>query len=86
MATLKSGSHEIAQAAGDGLQVAESDCLLDAAVAQARQRERASAEELLRRLIAEGLASGPSEPVTAEMWEEMRQSARIRWAATRGRS
>jgi antitoxin ParD1/3/4 len=46
-----------------------------------RQRQRAKAEDLLRRLIAEGLASGPAEPVTAETWEQMR--AELRERATR---
>ncbi|MGX9191340.1 type II toxin-antitoxin system ParD family antitoxin [Stenotrophomonas sp. Ker107b] len=38
-----------------------------------RQRQRQKAEELLRRLIAEGLASGPSVPVTPATFERMRQ-------------
>lgn len=37
-----------------------------------RQRQRQKAEELLRRLIAEGLASGPSIPVTSTTFERMR--------------
>lgn len=37
-----------------------------------RQRQRQKAEELLRRLIAEGLASGPSAPVTSATFERMR--------------
>ena len=38
-----------------------------------RQRQRQKAEELLRRLIAEGLASGPSVPITPATFERMRQ-------------
>lgn len=38
-----------------------------------RQRQRQKAEELLRRLIAEGLASGPSVPVTSMTFDRMRQ-------------
>lgn len=38
-----------------------------------RQRQRQKAEELLRRLIAEGLASGPSVPVIPATFERMRQ-------------
>ncbi|MEN4952522.1 type II toxin-antitoxin system ParD family antitoxin [Stenotrophomonas sp. TWI819] len=38
-----------------------------------RQRQRQKAEELLRRLIAEGLTSGPSVPVTPATFERMRQ-------------
>lgn len=38
-----------------------------------RQRQRQKAEELLRRLIAEGLASGPSAPVTSAAFERMRR-------------
>lgn len=38
-----------------------------------RQRQRQKAEELLRRLIAEGQASGPSVPVTPATFERMRQ-------------
>ncbi len=41
-----------------------------------RQRQRAKAEELLRRLIAEGLASGPAEPVTKQTFEQMRKELR----------
>lgn len=41
-----------------------------------RQRQRAKAEELLRRLIAEGLASGPVEPVTKQTFEQMRKELR----------
>lgn len=38
-----------------------------------RQRQRQKAEELLRRLIAEGLASGPSATVTSATFERMRR-------------
>jgi len=38
-----------------------------------RQRQRQKAEELLRRVIAEGLASGPSAPVTSATFERMRR-------------
>lgn len=49
-----------------------------------RQRQRAKAEETLRRLIAEGMASGPAEPVTPETWEQMRKELRERWAREAG--
>jgi len=38
-----------------------------------RQRQRQKAEELLRRLIAEGLASGACAPVTSATFERMRR-------------
>ncbi|WP_401737877.1 type II toxin-antitoxin system ParD family antitoxin [Stenotrophomonas pavanii] len=38
-----------------------------------RQRQRSKAEELLKQLIAEGLASGPCVPVTADTFERMRR-------------
>lgn len=38
-----------------------------------RQRQRAKAENLLRQLIAEGLASGPAVPVTPDTFAELRQ-------------
>jgi len=38
-----------------------------------RQRQRQKSEELLRRLIAEGLASGPSAQVTSATFERMRR-------------
>lgn len=38
-----------------------------------RQRQRSKAEALLRQLIAEGLASGPAVPVTADTFERMRR-------------
>jgi len=43
-----------------------------------RQRKRAKAEELLRSLIAEGLASGPSEPLEPDFFDKMREKARAR--------
>ena len=36
-----------------------------------RQRQRSKAEELLKQLIAEGLASGPGVAVTADTFERM---------------
>lgn len=38
-----------------------------------RQRQRSKAEELLKQLIAEGLASGPGVVVTADTFERMRR-------------
>jgi antitoxin ParD1/3/4 len=49
-----------------------------------RQRQRAKAEELLRRLIAEGLASGPAEPVTKDTFRRMRKELRERHAREAG--
>lgn len=49
-----------------------------------RQRQRAKAEELLRRLIAEGLASGPAEPVTKDTFRQMRKELRERHAREAG--
>jgi antitoxin ParD1/3/4 len=43
-----------------------------------RQRQRAKAEELLRRLIAEGMASGPAEPLEADFFDKLRAEARAR--------
>jgi antitoxin ParD1/3/4 len=43
-----------------------------------RQRQRDKAEDLLRAVIAEGLASGPSSPVTAETFGQMRRELRER--------
>lgn len=37
-----------------------------------RQRRRQKAEDLLRALIAEGLASGPAVPVTSETFDALR--------------
>lgn len=49
-----------------------------------RQRQRGKAEETLRALIAEGLASGPAEPVTRETLAKMRQELRQRVAREAG--
>ncbi|WP_329858267.1 type II toxin-antitoxin system ParD family antitoxin [Stenotrophomonas muris] len=38
-----------------------------------RQRQRSKAEELLKQLIAEGLASGPGVAVTADTFKRMRR-------------
>ena len=38
-----------------------------------RQRQRSTAEELLKQLMAEGLASGPGGAVTADTFERMRR-------------
>lgn len=43
-----------------------------------RERQRRSAEEQLRALIAEGLASGPAVPVDKAWFEQMRERARTR--------
>lgn len=43
-----------------------------------RQRQRAKAEQVLRRLIAEGLASGPAQPLEAEFFDDLRERARLR--------
>jgi antitoxin ParD1/3/4 len=43
-----------------------------------RQRQRAKAEALLRRLIAEGMASGPAEPLEADFFDKLRAEARAR--------
>lgn len=43
-----------------------------------RQRQRAKAEELLRRLIAEGMASGPAEPLAPDFFDRLRARARAR--------
>ena len=45
-----------------------------------RERQRRSAEDSLRALIAEGLASGPAQPVDASWFEELRETARKRAA------
>jgi len=47
-----------------------------------RQRQRAKAAELLRQLIAEGLASGPAGEVTANTFEQMRKELRERHVPT----
>lgn len=49
-----------------------------------RQRQRAKAAEFLRQLIAEGLASGSSEPVTGEAFDRMRKELRERIAREAG--
>ncbi len=43
-----------------------------------RERQHQSAEQRLRELIAEGLASGPAEPVDEAWFDELRQRARAR--------
>ena len=43
-----------------------------------RQRQREMAAEVLRRLIAEGMASGPAEPIEPDYFERMRERARQR--------
>ena len=43
-----------------------------------RQSQREKAAEFLRKLIAEGLASGLSEPETKETFEQMRKDLRER--------
>lgn len=43
-----------------------------------RERQKREAEDHLRGLIAEGLASGPAVPVDAARFEQMRQRARDR--------
>jgi antitoxin ParD1/3/4 len=45
-----------------------------------RQRQRAKAEETLRRLIAEGMASGPAEPLEPDFFDKLRERARAREA------
>lgn len=45
-----------------------------------RQRQRAKAEETLRRLIAEGMASGPAEPLEPDFFDKLRERARSRGA------
>jgi antitoxin ParD1/3/4 len=45
-----------------------------------RQRQRAKAEELLRRLIAEGMASGPAEPLEPDFFDKLRERALAREA------
>jgi antitoxin ParD1/3/4 len=45
-----------------------------------RQRQRAKAEELLRRLIAEGMASGPAEPLEPDFFDKLRARALAREA------
>lgn len=45
-----------------------------------RQRRRAQAEERLRSLIAEGLASGRAEPLEPDFFDRLRAEARTRAA------
>ncbi len=45
-----------------------------------RDRQRRAAQDTLRALIAEGLASGPAIPVDAQWFEQMRERARSRAA------
>lgn len=49
-----------------------------------RQRHREKAAEFLRQLIAEGLASGPAEPVSKETFARMRKELRERLAREAG--
>lgn len=49
-----------------------------------RQHQRRKAQDFLRQLIAEGLASGPTEPVTADTFEQMRRELRARHAREAG--
>lgn len=43
-----------------------------------RERQRREAEETLRALIAEGLASGPPQPVTKDTFKRLRKDLRER--------
>ena len=43
-----------------------------------RQRQREKAAELLRQLIAEGLASGPATPIEPDYFDRMRERAKAR--------
>lgn len=43
-----------------------------------RQNRRAQAAETLRKLIAEGLASGPATPQESDFFDKMRQRAKQR--------
>ena len=43
-----------------------------------RQDQREKAADFLRQLIAEGLSSGPAEPLEPDHFEKMRQRARDR--------
>ncbi|HGM5921201.1 TPA: type II toxin-antitoxin system ParD family antitoxin [Stenotrophomonas maltophilia] len=43
-----------------------------------RQRQRIKAEELLKQLISEGLASGPSAPLPPDHFDKLRERARNR--------
>lgn len=43
-----------------------------------RQRQRRKAEDLLRQVIADGLASGPAAPLAPDHFEQMRKRAKAR--------
>ena len=43
-----------------------------------RREQRAAAEAKLRRLIAEGLASGPAEPMDESYFDDLRKRVRAR--------
>lgn len=43
-----------------------------------RQRQRRKAEDALRTLLAEALASGPAEPLEPEFFDRMRDNAKAR--------
>ena len=43
-----------------------------------RQRQRSKAEEFLRQLIAEGMASGPATPQEPDFFDNLRQRAHQR--------
>lgn len=43
-----------------------------------RRQQRFAAEDKLRNLIAEGLASGPGEPLTPEFFTDLRKQVRAR--------
>ena len=43
-----------------------------------RQRQRSKSEDLLRKLVAEGLASGTAEPLEADHFDRMRERAKVR--------
>lgn len=49
-----------------------------------RQRQREKAAAFLRQLIAEGLASGPAEPITEDTFTQMRKELRERLAREAG--
>lgn len=49
-----------------------------------RQRQREKAAAFLRQLIAEGMASGPAEPVTGDTFAQMRKDLRERMSREAG--
>lgn len=49
-----------------------------------RQRQREKAAAFLRQLIAEGMASGPVEPVTGDTFAQMRKDLRERMSREAG--